>query len=61
MLPATIIQRMNAHCGAGFPTGIVMTYEGIDGADSLTLLLEGVRFMGRVHYLIVMTINYADN
>ena len=56
-----IIQRTNAHCSAGFPTGIAVTYEGIDGLDSLALLLEGVRFMGRVHYLIAMTINYADN
>jgi hypothetical protein len=39
--------------------GISVTYESIDGADSLALLLEGVRFMGRVHYLIAMTINYA--
>ena len=39
-LPATMIQRMNAHCCAGFPMGIAMTYEGIDGTDSLALLLE---------------------
>jgi hypothetical protein len=59
-LPATIIQRKNAHCGAGFPTGISVTYECIDGADNLALLLEGVRFMGRVHYLTAMTINYVN-
>ena len=41
--------------------GIAMTYDGIDGADSLALLLEGVRFTDRDHYLIVMTINYADD
>jgi hypothetical protein len=49
-LLAMIIQRTNAHCGTGFPTGIAMTYKGIDGADSLALLLEGVRFTGRVHH-----------
>jgi hypothetical protein len=58
-LPATIIQRMNAHYGAGFPTGISVTYECINGADSLVLLLEGVRFTGRVHYLTAITINYV--
>jgi hypothetical protein len=38
-----------------------MTDEGINGVDSLVLLLQREKFMGRVHYLIVMTINYADN
>jgi hypothetical protein len=49
-LSTTIIQRTNAHCGAGFPTGIDMTYKGIDGVDNLVLLLEGVRFMGSIDY-----------
>jgi hypothetical protein len=40
--------------------GISVTYECIDGADSLMLLLEGVRFMGGFHYLIAMNINYVN-
>ena len=56
-----IIQRTNAHCGAGLPTGISVTYECIDGVDSLAPLLEGVRFTGSVHYLIEMTINYVNH
>jgi hypothetical protein len=55
-----IIHRTNAHYGAGLPTGISVTYESINGADSLALLFVGVRFTGRVHYLIAMTINYVN-
>ena len=60
-LPATIINRNNAHCIAGFPMGSAMTDKGLNGADSLVLLLQRERFTGRVHYLTVITINYADN